>query len=141
MLPIQLIVEDQPVAQDLQFLEDQINAYNMAQTGAYDGRPLAIWVRNAQQEIVAGLSGFTWAGFCEIMFLWVHAELRGQGYGTQLLQTAEQEARARGCSLVILGSYSFQAPDFYLRLGYQIAGRINDCPPGHTHYYFHKRLP
>ena len=35
-----LTVEDQPSAADLNFLEDQINAYNMARVGAYDGRDL-----------------------------------------------------------------------------------------------------
>lgn len=132
--------EEQPKAQDLEWLEQQINTYNTAQVGAYDGRALAIFVRDAQERIVAGLSGYTWAGFCEIQFLWVHEALRGQGYGTQLLQAAEKEARERGCGLIVLSSYSSQAPHFYKQHGFEIVGRVNDCPPGSTNYYFEKRL-
>jgi GNAT superfamily N-acetyltransferase len=121
--------------QDLEFLEDQSNAYNMAQTGAYDGRSLVIFVRNTLHEIVAGVSGYTWAGFCEIQLLWVREDLRGRGYGTQLLRAAEQTSLARGCSLIILGTYSFQAPAFYQKLGYEVVGRIDDCPRHHTNYY------
>ena len=136
----QFIVEDQPAAADVQTLQDRLIAYNMAQTGAYDGRLLAIFVRNERDEIVAGISGYTWAGFCEIEWLWVHEELRGRGYGSRMLAAAEQEALARGCSLIVLGTYSFQAPGFYQRMGYEIAGRIDDCPLHHTKYLLKKRL-
>ena len=96
MLPHPLFVEDQPAPDDLKFLEDQIIQHNMTQTGAFDGRGLAIFVRGEQYGIIAGISGYTWAGMCEIEFLWVRADLQGQGYGTRLLQAAEQEARQRG---------------------------------------------
>jgi GNAT superfamily N-acetyltransferase len=135
------VIEDQPAAHDLEYLEDQINHYNMTQTGAFDGRALAIFVRNEQQAIVAGLSGYTWAGMCEVQFLWVHPSMRHQGYGGDLLQAAEQEAQKRGCSILILGTYSFQAPNFYQKRGYEMVGRIEHCPPNHTHHYFKKLLP
>jgi GNAT superfamily N-acetyltransferase len=135
-----LIVEDQPAAHDLHFLGDQINTYNMTQTGSYDGRALAVFIRDEQGEIIAGISGYTWAGMCEIEFLWVRPDLQGQGIGGQLLQAAEQEAQARGCEIIILGSYSFQAPGFYQQHGYELVGRIENCPPNHTNYYFKKPL-
>jgi GNAT superfamily N-acetyltransferase len=133
-------VDDRPSMEDLEFLEDQINTHNKQRVGAYDYRPLAMFVRGAEQAIVAGLSGYTWASFCEVQFLWVHPDVRKQGYGSTLLETAEREARQRGCGLVVLSSYSFQAPGFYLRHGYTIAGQVDDCPPSQTHYYFKKSL-
>jgi GNAT superfamily N-acetyltransferase len=133
-------IEDQPADHDLHFLADQINQNNMEHVGAFDGRGLAIFVRNEQYAIIAGISGYTWAAMCEIEFLWVHPDLQGQGLGSRLLQAAEDEARRRNCSIVILGSYSFQAPVFYQRHGYELAGQIDDCPPGHTNYYFKKYI-
>ncbi len=135
-----VFTESAPSAQDLQFLEDRLYEFNSAQTGQDDGQLLVILIRNAQHEIVAGLSGWTWAKACEIQALWVHPALRGQGYGRQLLETAEQEARARGCQVILLGSYSFQAPAFYQKLGYKIAWQLNDFPPGHQHCYLTKRF-
>ncbi len=135
-----IVVEDEPAPDDLRFLEEQINQYNMTQTGAFDGRGLAIFLRGEHYEIIAGISGYTWAGLCEIEFLWVRSDMQGQGLGKQLLVAAEQEARDRGCSIIILGSYSFQAPGFYQQHGYELVGRVDDCPPRHTNYYFKKSL-
>ena len=134
------VITDQPAAHDLEFVETQINRYNVTQTGAYDYRALAILVRNEQHEIIAGLSGYTWAGMCEVQFLWVHPDQQRQGYGGGLLAAAEQEARQRGCSIIILGTYSFQAPRFYQQQGYELVGRIAQCPPGHSNYHFKKSL-
>ena len=53
---------------------------------------------------------------------------------------AEGEARARGCAVVLLSSYSFQAPAFYQRCGYELAWKLEDFPPGHRNCYLVKRL-
>jgi hypothetical protein len=36
---------------------------------------------------------------------------------------------------------SFQAPDFYRKLGYEEFGRLDDFPPGHSRLFFRKNLP
>lgn len=61
-------VEDSPSAKDLEFLEEQINSYNMQKTGQQNYQPVAIFLRDNDKKILAGLSGYTWAGFCEIAF-------------------------------------------------------------------------
>jgi len=129
-----------PSAEELQFLEDRIYEHNSAQTGQNDGRLFGIFIRNDQQEIVAGLSGWTWARACQIQNLWVHPSLRGKGYGRSLLESAEQEARARRCTVIFLESYSFQAPAFYQKYGYELAWQLNDFPPGHQNCFLVKRL-
>lgn len=140
MNALSLLIETNPEAKDLVFLEDQINQFNMAQTGHTNFQWLTIFVRDNSGAIVAGLSAFTWAGACRVHVLWVHDELRGQGYGTALLQAAEAEARARACHVVVLETHSFQAPDFYQRLGYTMTGFHEDYPYGHRQYFLHKRL-
>ena len=129
-----------PSSEELQFLEDRLYEFNNAQTGRDDGQLFAFFVRNEQQEIVAGLSGWTWAKACEIQIPWVHPAWRGQGYGCHLLESAEQEAQARGCKVILISSYSFQAPTFYQKCGYQLAGQLDDFPPGHQYCYLVKQL-
>ena len=73
---INLIIETQPARQDVDFLKDQINAYNLAQTGIDFGGLLACFVRNQEGHIVAGLYGYTWGNCCQIEDLWVHTNLR-----------------------------------------------------------------
>ena len=67
-------------------------------------------------------------------------DLRGQGYGTKLLQAAEHEAHTRGCHQVILDSYDFQAPGFYQKLGYEVFAVLTDHPRKHRNYYLRKQL-
>lgn len=131
-----------PAAADLDFLDEQINQFNVATTGI---RPepdilLAIIVRDEAGAIVAGIWGWTWGGCCEVRTLWVHEKLRGQGYGRRLLRAAEDEALHRGCRQVVLDTHSFQAPAFYQKQGYEIIGQVEDYPLGHTKYYLRKRL-
>jgi GNAT superfamily N-acetyltransferase len=128
-------------SKEADFLEARLYEHNSAQTGQDDGQLFAFMVRNEHQEIVAGISGWTWAHACEIRDLWVHPSLRGQGYGERLLVSAEQEARLRGCKVILLASYSFQAPAFYQKHGYELAWQLNDFPPGHHYCYLVKRLP
>src|SRR5215831_6203706 len=136
-----LTLESHPKQEDVQFLEDRLHEYNDAQTGITDGQLLALFIRAAQHTIQAGLAGWTWGGCCYIRYLWVHADLRGQGYGTRLMQAAEQEAAARGCHQVLLDTHSFQAPAFYQHLGYEVFAVLDEYPRHHQNYYLRKRLP
>ena len=72
--------------------------------------------------------------------LFVKEELRGLGYGHRLLKNAEEEARKRGAKNVYLDTFSFQAPDFYKRHGYQVFGELNDFPAGQQRFFFTKEL-
>jgi GNAT superfamily N-acetyltransferase len=129
-----------PTPEELQFLDDRIYEHNCARTGRDDGQLLGLFVRNEQQEIVAGLSGWTWAEACQIENLWVHAAARGQGLGRALLDGAEREARDRGCTVITLNTYSFQALEFYRRAGYEVVCSLHDFPPGHDDNWLVKRL-
>ena len=76
-------VKAHPTFQDGACLEDQLYAYNVEQTGYDDGTYLPLWVKSPTGERLAGLHGWPWGGNCYTQDLWVHKDLRGQGYGTQ----------------------------------------------------------
>jgi GNAT superfamily N-acetyltransferase len=136
-----LQVEVEPAPKDVRFLEDRLYDYNVEQTGSGDGKWLSIFVRDDAGEIVAGLHGWTWAGACRVQSLWVRQDLRRQGYGQRLLGAAEQETRARGCNRIFLDTFSFQAPLFYKKLGYEILDVLDDFPRRpHKLYHLKKTL-
>ncbi len=135
-----LVIEVEPAVADIECLDDRLYDYNVEQTGYRDGKRLAIFVRDDQQAIRAGLDGWTWGGSGEIRSLWVDTTLRGQGVGAKLMRAAEREARSRGCTQLMLGSFSFQAPDFYRALGYEVFAVLDDHPRGHQLYMLYKRL-
>ncbi len=86
-------INDEPGAEEREFLEDKINEYNFQTTGYYDGRLISIKVEK-DGETIAGLFGWTWGGCCEVELLWVQEQFRRQGVGKKLLDAAEQEAPA-----------------------------------------------
>jgi GNAT superfamily N-acetyltransferase len=135
-----IVIEDQPSPADVAFVEERINEFNFATTGHRDGRELACFVRGDAGEIVAGLTGFTWGGYCRVSFLWVEESRRHAGLGKALLETAETEARRRGCALVHLDTHDFQAPGFYARLGYERLAHLADVPRGYGQTWYCKRL-
>lgn len=78
---------------------------------------------------------------------WFYVELlgvaeaaRGRDVGTALMRELERLGRERGYIGIWLDTYSFQAPDFYRKLGYEELGRIPDYPPGQARHFFAKRL-
>ena len=109
--------------------------------GNSDARPLAITITNENTGgVIGGIWGIsTWRWlFVEVVF--VPGELRGFGIGKKLMHMAEDEAKERGCIGIWLDTFDFQAPGFYEKLGYEVFGRIEDHPPGHTLLFLQKRL-
>lgn len=136
----EIAVVDNPDRDDMHWLDDQLYAFNAARTGINDGRYLAIFVRDDDEQIVAGLYGWTWGDTCEVRTLWVHEGWRVRGLGSRLLQAAETEARARGAMQMVLDTHSFQAPDFYRRFGFERIGELEGYPRGHSKIFMRKRL-
>ncbi len=134
------IIESVPSTVDLQFLEDRLYEHNSARTCQDDGQLFSFSIRNDRQEVVAGIAGWTWVNACEITHLWVHPSWREQGYGRRLLKAAEEKARASGCRIISIRSYSFQAPLFYQKYGYELAWQLDDFPPGHQYCHLVKRF-
>ena len=114
--------------------------YNIQQAGDGREKSLCFVLYGPDQEIVGGLIGETHWDWLYINLLWLREDLRGHGYGHRLLALAEEEARRRGAKNAYLDTFSFQAPDFYQRHGYQVFGELRDFPPGHQRYYLTKQL-
>lgn len=135
------LASDTANSEDLHFLETQVNEYNFATAGVHDARLLVILLRDPAGRIYAGLSGHTWGGVGEVRFLWVEEPRRHSGIGSHLLRAAEEEARSRGCRKMVLSTHSFQAPDFYRKHGYIVAGEFSEYPRGHSSIFLEKHLP
>ncbi len=135
-----MIVVDNPSRADVEWLEEQINTFNTAATGYDDGRQLAVFVRDPGGTLIAGLHGATWGGCAHIDLLWVAASHRRRGFGRAMLGAVEEEARQRGCRLIVVSSHDFQAPGFYERHGYEVVGVIADKPLGGCEVHLAKRF-
>ena len=138
--PLHWSIDHHPSDRAIQALRNELIAYNIATAAIDASRDIAVFLHDAQGSLMGGVVGTIWGQCVEINYLWVHPSLRGNGYGSRLLQTLEQEARAQQCHSAILDTYSFQAPDFYQRLGYEVFGVIEGYPEGYQKLFLKKRL-
>lgn len=121
-------------------LGDRIYAFNVSATGIEDGAMLNASIASESGEILAGISGHTWGGCCEITRLWVAQRKRGLGWGAALMRAAEAEAVRRGCGRMVLSTHSFQAPGFYEKLGFARVAAFSEYPKGHEQVFYCKLL-
>ncbi len=135
-----LQIETDPNRRDVHALDVWMYELNVARTGIADGEELAIFVRDDDGAIRAGLYGWTWSGWLEVRTLWVREAERGRGLGSRLLAAAEEEGRRRGAHTAILETHSFQAPAFYRKRGYQVYAELDGYPSGHSKIFFRKGL-
>ena len=117
-----------------------ISQFNKQQAGDTNHQSLCFMLHNADDEIVGGIIGSTYWDWLYVDLLWLKEELRGRGYGHQLLTAAEKEARQRGAKNAYLDTFDFQAPDFYEQHGYRVFGTLEDFPTGHRRYFMTKEL-
>lgn len=91
-------------------------------------------------EIIAGIVAASTMDTLEVEFLFVDERYRREGLGSRLLGHVETLARKNGLRRILLNTYSFQAPDFYLKHGYTIQTVIEPCFGEYNQYYFIKNL-
>ena len=126
--------------QVIEFLEDRIYEHNSKTVNKENGRLFSLVMRSVEMDIIAGIAGWTWANACEITQLWVDVSFRKNGLGSSLLKTAEAEAKSKGCQTILVRSYDFQAPAFYISHGYSIQHIIDGFPPGHRYHILLKTI-
>lgn len=138
--PYSLTLEETPAEEDAEFVRQRLTEFNALHAPPDTHRLLAIFVRDENGAILAGLLGGTYWGWLHIDYLWVDEALRGAGYGRRLLAMAEQEAIRRGCHHAHLDTMSFQARAFYEKHGYEVFAELHDVPLGHSRISMKKAL-
>ena len=133
-------VEDDPRPDDVKWLNDRLYRFNADVTGVDNGRWLAIFVRDADGQIEAGLHGWTWGRTGFVQTFWVREDLRRRGLGARLLAAAEREAERRGCVEMQLDTHGYQAPGFYRRQGNELIGDLPGWPDESRRFFFRKAL-
>ena len=90
---------------------------------------------------MGGLIGETQFLWLKISVMAVAEHSRRRGIGRRLIELAETEARDRCCRYAYVDTLDYQAPEFYRKLGYQLAGKLENWDShGHAKCFFTKQL-
>src|SRR5919197_5911137 len=136
-----ITLEAEPRAGDMNAIVHGLLAFNGLHTGGAMPQYLVVTVRDGEGAVVGGLVGATYLGWLHVQALWLPEELRGRGYGGDLLAAAGAEAARRGCANACLETLAFQALSFYEKRGYSVFARLADFPPpGGVKYFLAKSL-
>jgi len=137
---MQLKITDTVTQQDLDEVRLGLTAFNSRFIKPDEITSIGVFVNGEGGRKLAGLTGSTTGNWLRIDMLWVSETLRGQGVGSQLIEAAEQEARARGCRFAQVDTASFQARPFYEKRGYTLRLSLADYLRHHQRHYLTKVL-
>lgn len=133
-------VEADPAAADIALVGSKLTEFNTIDAGPAGRMALAVFVRDENATILAGISGYTAWGWLYVQWLWVDESLRGCNMAGRMLAAAEQEAARRGCHGAYIDTFNPVALKVYQRQGYEPFGVLANFPPGRTRTFLQKRL-
>ena len=120
-------------------LVSELRKFNMSHMGNEKSKPLSVIATDDSGNLIGGVSGRTIYNQLLIEILWVSESARGCGLGRSLMLRAESEAKARGCIAAQVDTLSFQAPNFYQKLGFEIVGKVAGIPNSPDRFFLVKR--
>lgn len=128
---------------EIEEIDQKLGNFNQVQLN-FVGKseiPLSYVVRE-NGGIIAGISAcLDWGFIVHIDLLFVDENHRLEGLGSFLVERVETEAKSLGAGMAQTDTFDFQAKDFYLKLGYEVFGEVENSPcPGHKRFYLKKIL-
>jgi len=125
---------------DAQLIRQKLFEFNFNRV-PHDNHQTLYLIARRQGVVIAGPVGDTYWSWLYISFFWVDEHERDKGLGSKILAKAEEIAVQQGCKKAHLETHDFQNLQFYLKRGYEIFGKLDDLPEGHTKYYLCKSIP
>ncbi|MFX1518022.1 MAG: GNAT family N-acetyltransferase [Promethearchaeota archaeon] len=101
---------------------------------------ISLVLKNNRGIIVGGVITSMLTGVMHLEVLWIDETYRGRGYGRYLVSQAENIAKKKGYPASQTWTFSFQAPEFYQRIGYKLVGTFDGYTDGITEYILRKKF-
>lgn len=134
----EMTFDDNPKQAEMDVLNQGIMAYAKSQRDLPPIEFFAFYIRDENNQIVGGCSGDYLYGCVYVGQLWMSQALRGQGYGTQLMASAEQYGRTKGATFAAVNTMDWEALPFYQKLGYEIELARKGFLNGSIFYFLRK---
>jgi GNAT superfamily N-acetyltransferase len=114
---------------------ERLGAEVAATYGPRDEAAFVLAARDESGGWIGGINGVIHWRWLYIGQFYLAPGRRGQGIGRALLAEAEIFARENHCVGIYLDTFDAGALAFYRKCGFEIAGRIDNFPPGAVRTY------
>ena len=92
------------------------------------------------EKFIGGVTGFIKSDWLYVKELILGDAYRGKGLGYKLMKKAEEYACKKGVFGMYLKTFSYQAPEFYKKCGFEIVATFYNMPKGHQTHILQKKL-
>lgn len=124
-----------------QCIQRHLIEHNVSSSDIASEEDIVVSATKPDGEVIGGVSATLWGACLEIKFIWVSDHERGHRIGSRLMQELERTSRSKGCRRVLVDTYSFQAPSFYINQGYRECFRVDGYSTGNiSKIFFMKEL-
>ncbi|UCE11685.1 MAG: GNAT family N-acetyltransferase [Candidatus Thorarchaeota archaeon] len=141
--PSRLVIDTNSTEDDTKAVQKGLVDYNKTHPGGDLDIPtpdISLVLKEKDSTVVGGVITSMLTGVMHLEVLWVDDKHRRQGYGRDLVLRAEEIGKAKGYKTSQTWTFSFQAPDFYQSIGYEVLGVFDGYVDGITEYVLMKRL-
>lgn len=133
-----ILLSENPDPSDVQVLGDGIIAYAKQKKGMAPIRTFAFFIRDENGQIMGGCKGDILYGCMFVSDLWVSEGLRNKGYGSKLMDAAEQYGKEKGCLFAAVNTMDWEALNFYKKLGFYIEFERHGFEKNSIFYFLRK---
>ena len=134
-------IRKQPLTDTLKaVIYDGFRLHSIAMTG-HDGKnDLIAFVAMDKQDFAGAVAVAVFWGALHIKYVYVTEKYRDQGLGTRLMEYAFLYGKKNQCPFAFLETMSFQALEFYERLGFSLEFTRTGFSHGTSFHYLRKDL-
>lgn len=104
------------------------------------GKDINLYLKDESDQVVGGLFFETWLLGLYLDVFWISDEYRNKGYGKIMITEAERLGRELGCTFAHTCTFSYQSPEFYKRMGYEVFAVNDEYPEGIQQFFLKKKL-
>jgi ribosomal protein S18 acetylase RimI-like enzyme len=128
-----------PSHEDIEFLYNGISKEAAKKRGMRPNVFFGFFLKDDMGQTVGGLNGFCYYGCLYMDQLYIDEDYRGQGWGTKLVQAAEEFGITQGSKMFTVNTMDWEARGFYEKLGYTIMYTIEGFENNSVMYLLRKR--
>ncbi len=137
---LKIIYEKNPSSADIRILSDGIDENTRIKKALDPIDYFSFFLRDETNQVKGGCNGVIYYGCLYVDQLWVTESLRGNGYGTQLMQKAENLAIESKCNFIAVNTFDWEALNFYKKLGFYVEFERTGFDKNSIFYFLRKDL-